>query len=407
MTLDEQRNMMEHAMTERMINHEFVVLRQWAQELGFAPYVDRIHSLEDNYKQLFDYYLIANDPDRDTIHDQLTTEVYRLADEMYADICLKQGKAPEMHGFDRTSIPSITNYFTSCVHLQDEDLDWLVEAANDRAQIIESFVAVAALNANLREAFNENVLMTLIELVDADNTIVADQALASLILLLAQWDVRVDYFPEMQSAFIEKIGDGERAFLVMEALIRTSNRTIKEIVDKEHITKEDLPEELVDMLSNENGDKEESVEDLLSRLTKLMPKNEDSYIQAIIEMLPETWVYDLLVGEDERRNETIEQTYLQLGSMDLMWDRLDVAEDWLIKRLRSDKATSKDYINYAHCCFLRGDKMIAFENYLEAKRRCKSVRKFFDLFRPDRKMLVEKGIPLEQVYLMEDHILKA
>ena len=50
---------------------------------------------------------------------------------------------------------------------------------------------------------------------------------------------------------------------------------------------------------------------------------------------------------------------------------------------------------------------MAFENYLEAKRQCKSTRTFFDLFRPDRKMLVEKGIPLEQVYLMEDHLLKA
>ena len=155
MTLDEQRNMMEHALTERMLNHAFVVLRQWAQELGFAPYVDRIHSLEDNYKQLFDYYLIGEDPERDAIHDQLTTEVYRLADEMYSDMCLKQGKAPEMRGFDHTSIASITNYFTACVHLQEEDYDWLVEAANDPQQATMGFVAVAALSANLREAFNE------------------------------------------------------------------------------------------------------------------------------------------------------------------------------------------------------------------------------------------------------------
>ena len=78
--------MIEHAMTERMINHALVVLRQWANALSFAPYIDRIHSLEDSYKQLFDYYLVADDPQRDAIHDQIATEVYRLADEMYSDM---------------------------------------------------------------------------------------------------------------------------------------------------------------------------------------------------------------------------------------------------------------------------------------------------------------------------------
>ena len=396
---------MEHSMTERMLNHAFVVLRQWAQELGFAPYVDRIHSLEDNYKQLFDYYLVGDDPQRDAIHDQLTTEVYRLGDEMYSDMCLKQGKAPEVHGFDRTSIASITNYFTACVHLQEEDLDWIVEAANDPEQASMGFVAVAALSANLREAFNEDSLLTLIDVVDAENQIVADQALASLILLLAQWDVRVDFFPEMQEAFVQKIGDGERAFLLMRSLIRSSNKSISEMVKDEHITKDDIPEELNDVLGEDAS--EQSVENLLSRLSKLIPKTENEYIQTIVELLPETWVFDLIIGEDEQREVVIDQLYLELGYMGFMWDNLDEAEEWLVDRLRSGLAKPRDYVNYAHCCFLKGDRMMAFENYLEAKRQCKSTRAFFDLFRPDRKMLVEKGIPLEQVYLMEDHLLKA
>ena len=392
-------------MTERMLNHAFVVLRQWAQELGFAPYVDRIHSLEDNYKQLFDYYLVGDDPQRDAIHDQLTTEVYRLGDEMYSDMCLKQGKAPEVHGFDRTSIASITNYFTACVHLQEEDLDWIVEAANDPEQASMGFVAVAALSANLREAFNEDSLLTLIDVVDAENQIVADQALASLILLLSQWDVRVDFFPQMQEAFVQKIGDGERAFLLMRSLIRSSNKSISEMVKDEHITKDDIPEELNDVLGEDAS--EQSVENLLSRLSKLIPKTENEYIQTIVELLPETWVFDLIIGEDEQREVVIDHLYLELGYMGFMWDNLDEAEDWLVDRLRSGLAKPRDYVNYAHCCFLKGDRMMAFENYLEAKRQCKSTRAFFDLFRPDRKILVEKGIPLEQVYLMEDHLLKA
>ena len=396
---------MEHAMTERMLNHAFVVLRQWAHELGFAPYVDRIHSLEDNYKQLFDYYLVGNDPDRDAIHDQLTTEVYRLGDEMYADMCLKQGKAPEMHGFDCTNISSVMTYFTSCMHLQEEDLDWLVEAANDSEQSAMAFVAVAALSANLRETFNEDALMAMIDIVNASNTATADQALASLILLLAQWDIRVDYFPKMQEAFLEQIGDGERAFLLMTALMRASNKSIKEMIDTEHITPDDIPEELHDILGEEFS--AEDMEKSMDRLSKLMPKTEHAYIEAIVEMLPDTWVFDVIVGEDEQRAVRVDRLYLELGSMCFMWDNLEEAEKWLIDRLRSGVAKPQDYINYGHCCFLKGDKMMAFENYLEGKRLCKSTRDFFDLFRPDRKILVEKGIPLEQVYLMEDHLLKA
>ena len=397
--------MMEHALTERMLNHAFVVLRQWAQELGFAPYVDRVHSLEDNYKQLFDYYLVGDDPQRDAIHDQLTTEVYRLGDEMYSDMCLKQGKAPEMRGFDRTNIASITNYFSACVHLQEEDLDWVVEAANDPEQASMGFVAVAALSANLRETFHEDSLLTLIDVIDAENQMVADQALASLILLLAQWDVRIDYFPDMQKAFEQKIGDGERAFLLMRSLIRSSNKSISQMVADEHITKEDIPEELTEVLGEDAS--EQSVEDLLSRLSKLIPKTENAYIQTIVELLPETWVFDLIVGEDEQREVVIDHLYLELGYMGFMWDNIDEAEEWLVDRLRSGLAKPKDYLNYGHCCFLKGDRMMAFENYLEAKRLCKGTRAFFDIFRPDRKILADKGIPLEQIYLMEDHLLKA
>ena len=291
------------------------------------------------------------------------------------------------------------------MHLQEEDYDWLVEAANDPEQSSMGFVAVAALSANLRETFNEESLLTLIEIVNAENQMVADQALASLILLLAQWDVRVDYFPQMQEAFVEKIGDGERAFLLMRSLIRASNKSISEMVESEHITQEDIPTELQDMLGEDASG--ESVENMLSRLSKMVPKTEHAYIQTVVELLPQTWVFDLIIGEDEQRETAIDHIYLELGSMGFMWDNLDEAEDWLVNRLRSGNAKPQDYINYAHCCFLKGDKMMAFENYLEAKRLCKSTRTFFDLFRPDRKMLVEKGIPLEQVYLMEDHLLKA
>ena len=408
--LDEQIMTIERALGERMIEHAVVVVRSWLNELGENnPYEEALRRIQASYNELFDEWLSIGNEDTDIRLNRLTGEMYQLVDAAYASIRIKRGMSPEMHGFDRTSIPSIINYFTACVHIQEEDFDWLYEAANDRNQATEAFVAVAALSANLRETFNEQAMLTMIDIVDAENNIVADQALASLILLFAQWDVRVDFFPQMQEAFAEKIGngEGERAFLTMEALIRTANRSIKDIVNSEHITKDDLPEELINLVSKDNNDEDEPVEQMLSRLVKLMPKNEEDYITAIIDMMPETWIFDLLVGEDERRNETVEKIYLSIGYMDFMWDRLEEAENWLIDRLRSGKATAKDYINYAHCCFLKGDRMMAYENYLEAKRMCKGAREFFDLFRPDRKTLVEKGIPLEQVYLMEDQLLRA
>ena len=177
------------------------------------------------------------------------------------------------------------------------------------------------------------------------------------------------------------------------------------MVADEHITKDDIPEELTEVLGEDAS--EQSVEDLLSRLSKLIPKTENAYIQTIVELLPETWVFDLIIGEDEQREVVIDQLYLELGYMGFMWDNIDEAEEWLVNRLRSGLAKPKDYLNYGHCCFLKGDRMMAFENYLEAKRLCKGTRAFFDLFRPDRKILVDKGVPLEQVYLMEDHLLKA
>jgi hypothetical protein len=50
--------------------------------------------------------------------------------------------------------------------------------------------------------------------------------------------------------------------------------------------------------------------------------------------------------------------------------------------------------------------MMAYENYRQAKSMCKTNQEFLDLFRPDRKALVNKGILLDDVYLMEDQLLR-
>jgi len=49
---------------------------------------------------------------------------------------------------------------------------------------------------------------------------------------------------------------------------------------------------------------------------------------------------------------------------------------------------------------------MAYESYRQARAMCKSPKEFFALFRPDRRELVEHGVPVEQVYLIEDQLLK-
>ena len=49
--------------------------------------------------------------------------------------------------------------------------------------------------------------------------------------------------------------------------------------------------------------------------------------------------------------------------------------------------------------------MMAYENYRTAREMCKGAKEFFALFRPDRRQLVDRGVPIEQVYLIEDQLL--
>ena len=63
-------------------------------------------------------------------------------------------------------------------------------------------------------------------------------------------------------------------------------------------------------------------------------------------------------------------------------------------------------MNYAHCLLLKGDRMMAFENYKQARQECGSLRAFYDLFRPDRRALVDHGVPIDFVSFIEDNLVK-
>ncbi len=278
MTLDDQRNTIERALGERMLNHAFFFLRQWAKELSFGPYSDRIHSLSQSYNGLFDYYLAADDPERDEVHDKLTSETYHLVDEMYAAIRIKRGLSPEMHGFNKDSNESVLNYFSHCVNLQEEDLDWLCDMASDPNHGAIALVAIAGLSSNLKTHFQENAMLALIDCMNSDSMIVAEQARVYTIMLLAQWDLRLDFFPDIQDAFIEQNGNGEDSYMALRALILSINTNLRDMVRNKELQEEDLPDEVLEVINDASKDEDEDFETKLERLAQFLPKDEKGLI---------------------------------------------------------------------------------------------------------------------------------
>lgn len=403
MTLDEQRDVIERALGERMLNHAFMILHQWLQEIGFEQYGDRLQSLEQNYDALFRYFLTADDPDRENVLNEMTGEVYRLADSIFIDISLKRGTIPQMIGFNRDNMESVIRYFGSCPRLRDEDYDYMREVCVETPQPSIALLLLASLTHNLRGCFSEEAMLVLFEAIDSENNLIAGQALMNSIMLLIHYDIRIDFFPRVQNAFTEVIGDGERAFMAIMALITNANRKIEDMAHKIDLSKtEDVESAIQDAITEELGDEEYEEQQVIS----WVPSDEGDYMSGLVSMLPDTWLMDVVVGENEERAQNLSRAYLQNGSMDLWWDDLDTAEKLILQLLRSKNPTAKDYINYGHICFLRGDRVMAYENYREARRMLGSTKAFMAAFRPDRRFLVDRGITMDDVYLMEDQLVK-
>ena len=125
----------------------------------------------------------------------------------------------------------------------------------------------------------------------------------------------------------------------------------------------------------------------------------------LIQILPDTWLYALLVEGDAQKERTLAYVAVSAGYRDMMWNYPEVAVKAYRDALRKGAKMPIDYINYAHCLLLNGDRITAYEYYLQARKLCESSKDFFALFRPDRRALVDHGIPIEQVYLLEDQLL--
>lgn len=398
--LDEQINTIERALGERMIRHALVIVRSWLIELGENnPFEDRCADIGARYENVFSDFLTSDDPEREETLNQLTGEAYRLVDEVYAAIRLRRGIAPEMHGFNGENPQSIMHYWTACVQFKPTDYEWLRAILADESRSALALMAVSSVSKNLRENFNEQALMALMSGSNSESQVVAEQSLANTMLLLAHYDVRIDFFPDLQNAFLELIDDGTQAFEVLCAMIRSAKMTLRDVMAQNELSFEDLPKELRDLLSMTGSPND------ISGIASWVPGSEQEYMSGIIQILPDTWLFQALTEDNPERQRAIQLTYLSIGKMDLMWDHIDTAERFLVHQLRNGKATAMDYINYGHCLLLQGDRVMAYENYRQAREMCKGAKEFFNLFRPDRRQLVDRGIPIEHVYMMEDQLL--
>lgn len=403
-SIEDQITTIERALGERMVHHALVIVRSWLNELGENnPYEEAYEAIRSQYSTLFDEWLTSEDPHREEHMDQLTCDTYRLVDASYVSLRLQRGLSPEMHGFNPQNPQSVMRYFSNCLQFRDEDFEWVHEIMSDSDRAAIALLVVSSLSKNIRECFNERALLALIDGISSVNEVVAEQCIANLLTLFAHYDIRIDFFTDIQNAFIEAVeemGDeGEEAFHTLCALVRSISPVWKEDVKSGELKIEDLPEELQNLLEL-TGEKN-NIEGVVS----WMPASEQEYMQGLVDILPDTWIFSALIGDSLERAGQMAIVYLSVGRMDLLWDNTDAAAKWLLNRLREGSKSPKDYINYAHCMLLQGDRMMAYEYYHQARLLCKGAKEFFALFRPDRRALVDHGIPVEHVYLIEDQLI--
>lgn len=395
----------ERALGERMITHTLTILRAWLTELGENnPYEQAFNDIDTHYKSTFNEWLTSDDPSREERLDALTGDTYRLVDAVYVALRLKRELSPAMQGFNKDNPKSVMHYFANCVSLTESDYKWFLDAMNNPDKGSTALMAVAALAKNIRECFSEEALLTIIDGINCENSVVAEQCLANAILLLAHYDVRIDFFPQIQNAFAEALAnmgdDGDDAFQTICALVRSTKVNWKERFKSGEVEKSELPPELQTLL--EMAEDDDGLNDIMS----WVPESEQEYMQGMVQVLPDTWVFDYIIHGDEDRFQRVAIVYLSVGNMDLLWEHIDQASQFLRKQLRKGSVSPLDYINYGHCMLLQGDRLMAYENYRVARQLCKNSKDFFHLFRPGRRALIDHGVPIEQVYFLEDQLLQ-
>lgn len=88
-------------------------------------------------------------------------------------------------------------------------------------------------------------------------------------------------------------------------------------------------------------------------------------------------------------------------------DDFEAAEKYYCRLAEQGCETPVDWLNRGHLCFATGRRSEAFGFYLRCMWQQDSLKDFLMLFRPDRHFLLEKGVPKNEIYLMEDQLILA
>lgn len=403
--LGSQVNTIERALGECMIETASAVVRVWLNELGEGNrYEQALLSIRKRYQDLFTRWLNIDDPEAEKELDKLTGEMYQLADAVYADIRLKRGLSPQMHGFNPQAVSSVMNYFQNCIQLQPEDLQWLEEAMRDPKQTSAALIAITSLTRNLRECFSEDAILSLMEGVDSEVEVVANHCMANILSLLIHYDVRIDFFPNIQDAFESKMAmmddDGNKAFEVLCTLVEYSKKSLLEDYATGMLPLNWLPESMQKLVQASG------IMNDIGTLYSWVPKAEVEYMTELVNNLPGTWIYQIVVGSNTEKENYLVQLATRCGYRDYMWMQPHMAGIVYRDKLREGAEQAIDYLNYAHCLLMQGDRMMAFENYRLARQASGSLKDFYALFRPDRRALVDHGVPIDFVYFIEDNLVK-
>ena len=91
----------------------------------------------------------------------------------------------------------------------------------------------------------------------------------------------------------------------------------------------------------------------------------------------------------------------------LVCDDFEAAIRYFHRLEEMNKTNEIDWINMGHIHFIQGNRMDAYQSYRRAMMQMADLKKFLAAFRPDRPLLVEKGIRLDEVYLMEDQLISS
>ena len=88
-------------------------------------------------------------------------------------------------------------------------------------------------------------------------------------------------------------------------------------------------------------------------------------------------------------------------------DDLEAAIRYFNRLEETNTTNALDWINIGHIYLIQGKRMDAYQSYRRAMMQMADLKKFLAAFRPDRPLLVEKGIRLDEIYLMEDQLISS